>query len=204
MKRITVIIPCFNARDYIKTCIRSLENQTSKAFEIVIVDDCSTDGTYEFLIDYAKHSDYKTTILRNRVNLGPAKSREHGLKYAKSDYVAFCDCDDWYEEEFVESVLKKAGETNADILFFGYNTVLKTNSINKVTEHRLSVDDTIDDVKTALQLDVDSLCTILVKREIIDNVPFPDLRNGEDMALIPILITRSKNFGVIEKCLYNY
>ena len=126
------------------------------------------------------------------------------MKYAKSDYVAFCDCDDWYEEEFVESVLKKAGETNADILFFGYNTVLKTNSINKVTEHRLSVDDTIDDVKTALQLDVDSLCTILVKREIIDNVPFPDLRNGEDMALIPILITRSKNFGVIEKCLYNY
>ena len=60
------------------------------------------------------------------------------------------------------------------------------------------------DTQNALRLSVDSLCVILVKREILREIPFPDLRNGEDMAIIPLMISKSRIFGVVNECLYNY
>ena len=201
MSKISVIIPCYNAACFITKCLDALERQTFTDFDVIVVDDCSTDETFSVVEKYATKSSCAITLLKNDVNSGPALSRNRGVESSNSEFVTFCDSDDWYADNFLETLITSIQENNADIAFCGYNVIDDSGNIEcrRLEGFRFSTN-----VKEALTLDIDSLCMLMVKREIIHNCPFPNIRNGEDMAVIPILLCRCQRFCLISDCLYFY
>ena len=91
MARISVIIPCYNSEKYIAKCINALSNQTYKDFDVIMIDDCSTDETLKVISDFEKKSPFPMKCLKNEINLGPARTRKFGVMQSNSEYIAFCD-----------------------------------------------------------------------------------------------------------------
>lgn len=106
--KVSVIVPVYNTEKYLDECLRSIENQTLKEIEIILVNDGSKDGSYKILEKHAKN-DNRIKVL-NQENAGVAAARNHGLREAKGDYVAFVDSDDviapWAYEKLYESAKK--------------------------------------------------------------------------------------------------
>lgn len=100
MSKVSVIIPCYNAAAYIDRCFKALENQTYKDFDVIVVDDCSTDNSIEIIEKYRATSKLTITIMKNDINSGPAASRNKGIRKSTAEYITFCDSDDWYEKRF--------------------------------------------------------------------------------------------------------
>lgn len=94
--KISVIIPCYNAENYIGRCLKSIEAQTYglSRLEIILIDDASTDSTYEQLLKFEKKYPENVLVIACKANSGPGTIRNTGLKYATGKYVAFVDADD--------------------------------------------------------------------------------------------------------------
>ena len=90
---VSVIIPCYNCAEWIEKCLTALENQTYRNFEVLCVDDCSTDATYAIIESYKDHSKLNINLLKNEKNSGPAISRNRAALIAQGEWLAFCDSD---------------------------------------------------------------------------------------------------------------
>ena len=200
--KISVIIPCYNCELYITRCLDSLERQTVQPFDVILVNDCSTDKTEETISQYIKYSNLNIKYITNTKNLGPSKSRERGIVLSASDFICFCDSDDWYDVDFIEEMIRKQAENNADIVFCAHKLAFKS---NKYSMRNLSLK--VEDLKCKSSIIVkspDSLCMMMTRTSLFDKIKMPDLRNGEDMALVPVLVARANNFNATKKHLYNY
>ena len=103
MPKVSVLIPAYNVEDYICECIDSILSQTLQDFEIVCVDDCSTDRTLEILRDYEK-KDNRIKVYKHDINLGQAAGRNHALEHATGEYVYMLDADDKIVSETLEDL----------------------------------------------------------------------------------------------------
>lgn len=124
--RISVILPMYNAETFIERCIRSVLSGIYQDFEILCIDDGSTDGTLD-LIRRLQDEDKRIVILEQD-HAGVSAARNHGLREAKGNYIAFIDSDDWVSPDYLSLMVEIAGEKNADIVscgFFGVNAVTK-------------------------------------------------------------------------------
>lgn len=92
MKLISVIIPIFNAEKYLSYAIESILNQTHKNLELILIDDCSTDNSWNILVKYIQFKNVK--VIKNTENLGVSKSMNIGINLAKGEYIARLDADD--------------------------------------------------------------------------------------------------------------
>jgi len=111
----SVVIPVYNAEKFIENTVNSVLNQTVKNIEIICVNDCSKDNSSE-IIKKIIERDERVTLLENEQNLRVSGTRNNGVKFAHSDWVAFLDADDMWEPQFLEKVLAKRDEKNADIV----------------------------------------------------------------------------------------
>ena len=114
---ISVIIPVFNVEDYLHICLNSVLNQSYGDFEVICIDDDSTDSSLEIL-EYFAEKDSRIKILKNDSNMGPGYSRNRGLNIAKGKYIAFLDGDDWISYNAFEILLEKSEKDNLDVLMF--------------------------------------------------------------------------------------
>ena len=105
--KFSVIIPCYNSWQFMERGLRSLEEQSFSDFEVIFVDDCSTDDTYSRLITYQQSSTMNISVFRNEKNSGPGEARNNGIKRAQGEYLAFLDSDDWYEKDFLQKMYKQ-------------------------------------------------------------------------------------------------
>lgn len=114
----SIIIPVFNAKDYLVNCISSLKKQSYDNFEVIIIDDGSTDGSSE-LCDKLPlmFSDFPIKVV-HQVNLGQIAARYRGILEATGDYCMFLDADDFYRHDTLEIVNKYIHNTSADIIIF--------------------------------------------------------------------------------------
>lgn len=183
-----------------KNCLSSLENQTVLPDEVIIGDDCSTDDSYFRLSEYAQTAKFKVIVFKNEENKGPGYTRNRAKDYVTSNYVAFCDCDDWYELNFVEKVLTQIAETGSDlILFDNYKIFGGKKERANITSKMLYTDK-----KTILALYPMSLCRFVVSENMIHTIEFPALYNGEDGAVAPQFIAQAQQISIIDQPLYNY
>lgn len=111
--KMSVCIPSYNQKPYLEEAIRSVRKQTVPV-QLIVVDDGSIDGSY----DIARNLAYTV----RQVNKGLASARNTGIMHARGDYILFLDADDTLEPICVEKMLKKAEETNADIIAPEFNT----------------------------------------------------------------------------------
>ncbi len=117
MPLVSVVVPVYNCNCFFSRNIDSLLSQTFRSFEVIIVDDGSTDGTYELAQQYASEHDNIFAYQQQHSFAGAA--RNYGLSKAKGDYVLFLDGDDYFEPTLLEHSYKRALETDADVCVFG-------------------------------------------------------------------------------------
>ncbi|UJW59223.1 glycosyltransferase family 2 protein [Bacillus sp. A116_S68] len=103
--KISIVIPAYNAENYIHIPLRSLLNQTITNLEIIVVDDCSTDNTVKIVSEYEK-ADKRVKLIKKTVNEGAYPARNTGLKYVTGDFITIHDSDDWSHSRKLEEQLK--------------------------------------------------------------------------------------------------
>ena len=121
MPLFSVIIPVFNTEKYLKKCIKSVLTQKHSQTEIIIVEDCSTDKSLKICNSYKKNSLVK--IIRNKKNLGVAKSRNNGIFAARGKYLLFLDSDDWLYPNSLSDLEKIViTRSKPDVIIGRYNS----------------------------------------------------------------------------------
>lgn len=115
---VTVCVTTFNRKELLKLTLISILNQTYKTIEIIIVDDCSTDGTQEFVKNELLKLDKRIKYIRHKKNKGLAASRNSAIMNASGKYFTFCDDDDIWEANFIEEFIKVASRYSDDWCFY--------------------------------------------------------------------------------------
>lgn len=200
--QISVIIPCYNCEKWIRKCIQALEKQTYKNFEVICIDDCSIDNTYNTLCLIKEATFLNIVLLRNESNLGPAKSRNKAISISQGEYLAFCDADDWYDRFFLELMMNEIEKSHSDLVMCNYRKVFES---GKDSEDVVYIKkDYINTKNEAIAYSKASLCLLVFRKDLISDLMIPDLRNGEDIAFIPCVEARATSISVVEQVLYNY
>ncbi len=122
---VSVVIPAYNAEKYIEKTVHSVLQQTYANFEIVIVDDCSTDQTYQIIKDLEK-KDNRIKVFQNEKNAGVSITRNHAIAYSTGVYVVLLDADDIWVETKLEKQIKLMQETDAEIAYCSYGFIDET------------------------------------------------------------------------------
>lgn len=110
--KVSIVMTAYNVENYIERAILSVLNSTYKNIELIIVEDCSTDGTVEKIKSI---TDPRIKVIYHDRNLGAGCSRFDGVKAITGDYTLFVDSDDWIDNNWIEELVKAAIESNADI-----------------------------------------------------------------------------------------
>ena len=118
MKLVSIIVPCYNDAPYLERCIASLCGQTYSEWEVLLVDDGSTDGS-EGIADRMAMADKRIRVF-HQSNRGQSAARNLALRHAKGDYIAMVDADDWIEADFLEKCVHALEEGNYDLVQTGY------------------------------------------------------------------------------------
>lgn len=126
---ISVILPVYNTPElYLRTCLDSLLSQTMGDFQVICVDDVSTDGSLHILEEYAR-KDARFQIIKNSHNQGVAGSRNRGATLATGAFLYFLDCDDWLESDAFELLIQEAKTKELDVLLFEGEFTYETEEI---------------------------------------------------------------------------
>lgn len=119
--KVTVIIPVYNAEDYIYGCLISIIKQTLKEIELIIVNDGSTDNTFSIISIFGQHD--KRIKIINQKNAKTGAARNNALKLAKGEYISFVDSDDKLHKTALEELYKKANLNKSDVVICGAYSV---------------------------------------------------------------------------------
>ena len=122
MIKVSVISPIYNREQWVENLLNNLQSQTLKEIEFIIVDDGSSDKTYELLQAKTK-GDNRFQIMKSPENKGPYHARNIGLAQAKGEYIGFFDCDDKIPKDYFESLYEQAKAESADIVYGIYNNI---------------------------------------------------------------------------------
>lgn len=144
---ISIIIPVYNAEKYLQKGIESLLNQTYKNIEIILIDDKSTDKSWDMCKEYEDKYPEKIRIFRNKKNNGgPFRSRIEGFQKAKGDWITTMDCDDFVEPKYIEHLINTTENGKYDVAVTGHQKYWENDKIEKFlwddysqsTENRLA------------------------------------------------------------------
>ena len=205
MKKVSVIVPAYNAEKYIEKCIDSLIFQTYLNIEIIVVDDGSTDKTYDIL------QNYKNIEIIHSKQSGVSSARNKGLDIATGDYIMFLDSDDYLDADAIETLVNLSAEYDTDIIHFPLRYV----SDNNVSEEDFVHGDDKFVAKDEFQTNIykkiftsiqfNSVCRNFYKKELTDNVRFKtDIKTAEDLIFNLNMFTKAKNCLFTNKVKYNY
>lgn len=118
MELVSIVIPVYNIKDYLRQCIDSIKAQTYENIEILMVDDGSTDGSSELCDELALHDERIVVI--HKENGGVSSARNYGIEASNGTYITFIDGDDWVENNYIETLYFSAIEKGADVSAVGY------------------------------------------------------------------------------------
>lgn len=111
----SIIMPVYNAEKTLDRTIQSVLQQTIKDFEFIIVDDGSCDESYKIISQYAQEDSRIRLIYQD--NAGPGIARNNGISQSEGDYIAFIDADDYWENDFIETIIRCSNDKKADLIF---------------------------------------------------------------------------------------
>lgn len=114
MVKVSVVVPIYNAEKYLKKCLDSIQNQTLKNIEVIMIDDGSKDGSAQICKEYLSDSRFSYYYKENE---GLASAREDGIERAVGEYIGFVDSDDWVEPEMYAKMVEAAQTNDSDIVF---------------------------------------------------------------------------------------
>lgn len=179
MPKISVIIPVYNNEKYVKKCIESVLNQSMRDFEIIIVNDGSTDQSAEILKNL-ECEDERIRLIHQE-NQGVAAARNNGIAKAAGTYLTFVDGDDYIDEQYLEKMLYCIEEHQADMVICGLTFVDE----NGLVEKRVIPGEYSRFEKEEWTFRISAVCSHLYRRELWEkyDVRFQSGERGEDMPI---------------------
>lgn len=204
-KKISVILPVYNSQDYIQDTIKSVLKQTYKNFELIVVNDGSTDNTHS-ICEKLSQKDKRIKYF-SKENGGVSDTRNFALIHASGEYVTFIDSDDLYEKDYLEVLIMNIEKYNADLITCAYKTLSNNSKIIDCCEEFL--DCNFKDYIEKLQPNFlfNQLWNKMFKMNIIrkNNLSFDTaLDLGEDYKFNLEYIMLSNKQIYINESLYNY
>ena len=207
MPKVSVIVPVYRTKDYIRDCLLSLQKQTIRDLEVILIDDCGGDGAMEIAREMTK-DDSRFKIITHSSNLGPMMARYNGVVKASGDFITFCDSDDILPSNSLELLLSKAKESNADIVS-GNTVYFNTNGNRKLWKNVLSYGgDKVSVYKSLLMEEfAHNLCGKLYRSDILkghEYSHFENFTNGEDAIFFYEIIDNIVSAVTIPDVVYCY
>ena len=214
---ISIIVPVYNSSLFLKRCLSSIEMQTFKNFEVIIVDDGSTDGSAQ-IIDLYSEKKSQFHVFHNS-NHGVSFSRNFGIEHSNGNLICFVDSDDYLDATFLEKMYKQI--KNNDIVFCRFD-IVSANAIDRFFETKLIhllknpsnielmiVENYFYKDKNVIFTDrvFGSCCRSLFYKEIIskNNLCFKnDVKLGEDLLFMMEYLKFVKHSGFVDEYLYHY
>lgn len=161
---VSVITPAYNCERYIEECISSVLNQTYQKWEMIIVNDNSTDNTRQIVERYLK-TDPRIKLYNQKVNMGAAAARNKGIELAEGRFVAFLDSDDMWKPQKLELQIPFMLENNYGFTFTAYESMKGINKKVFKVPLKLSYDDYLKNT-------IIGCLTVVMDREIIGEIKF--------------------------------
>lgn len=201
---ISIVTPVYNSFHLMERYFDTLEKQGTSNFEVIIVDDCSKDESYKCLKKKIKDLSFVCHLYKTKENVGPGVARNLGVSKCCGKYITFVDSDDYIADNFVEKICEVIESRDVDSLVFDYykrneNNVTARNTILGLDEGNLNIED-------AVALSSGSTWCKVYKIDILkrNNVYFPDLMRGEDLAFNKVALSKCKNIFYLKDYLYYY
>lgn len=203
---VSVIIPVYNIEQHLQECMDSVLKQSLKNIEVICVDDGSTDGSGKILDEYGK-CDRRIKVIHQE-NAGPGSARNTGLQYARGRFLIFLDSDDWFELDFLESIVEKALQTGANIVIcradeFESNSTCLT-SARWMLKDKFIPNETFtpEDIKQYIfQFTYGWAWDKLYERRFVEQhkLQFPELPNSEDLVFVFQSLALAKKIAILDQ-----
>ncbi len=200
---ISIIIPVYNSFKLMDKCLESFEKQSNRNFELIFIDDCSTDNSYEHLVEKLKKFSFSYNVVKNDKNSGPGITRNKGIEKSQSEYITFVDSDDFVSYDFVEELSNIISNNDYDAVIFDY--FIKNTNKDKL-RFGLPLDEGKIQALDAVALS-NGMCwgKLYKKSVIIDNgIMFPNLIRSEDLAFCKVFLSKCQTIYYKRKALYYY
>lgn len=209
MSVLSVIMPVYQSEKYLNQCIESILSQTFKDYELILIDDGSSDRSGKICDEYIEQDERIKSI--HQLNQGVSSARNTGLSYATGKYITFVDADDWLEPDLFQKCITNIEKNKADVLYHGIikdiwkdnekKSVLKgvpalTGKISKnmLKEYFIKQEDLNDNV----------FCYIFTK-ELLEGIVFNvDLPYAEDNVFVTQSLAKAETYCFIDACGYHY
>ena len=186
--KFSIIIPVYNTEMYLRKCLDSVKNQTYKNYEVIIINDGSTDNSLDIINEYTKDKRFK---VYNKKNSGLSNTRNYALKYVTGDYICFLDSDDYYDPNLLQEVSKLKYEY--DII--QWKTTLVTPEGKKIRKENNTLESKeieIDELKYVEHLETVGLKCFKTDFFLKNKFKFEPNKNFEDYGLIPLCYAKAK------------
>ncbi len=202
---ISVIVPVYNVKPYLKKCLDSILRQSYRDLEILVIDDGSTDGSQDICDDFGK-TDERIRVFHTE-NRGLSCARNLGLEHAKGDWIGFIDSDDWIEPDMFERLIQSASDHCADISCCGYDREY----IDRSEPHLLTSEERCYEDNEMIAAAMEGSVfghyawNKIYKRELFsEDCKFPPSMLFEDIATVWKLIVKCRRVVCIPDKLYHY
>lgn len=202
-KFISIVLPVYNVEKYVEKCITSILNQSYKNFELIIVNDGSTDRSLEICQRYQGEN----ILLLDKKHGGVSSARNWGMKFCKGEFIAFIDSDDWVEENYLGELINGFAEEDVDITQCGY---IRRKDNQKILRQR-RVEEKIIDTQDLIwyeHLVTGNINNMvwgkIFRKSLIDGFRFQENHDYEDGMFIIDILEHARKVKTIDKLLYNY
>ncbi len=201
-KRVSIIVPVFNAERYLDKCLSSLVEQTYANIEIIVIDDGSTDGSGGICDRYA--AEFSTVHCYHKDNQGAGLARNFGMDRSTGDYIMYVDADDYIAKRCVAEVVDIAERYQTDLVDFGKVYMLSAKNIfedsDKTIRHFRSSEE-ISQISGKIRK---MIWGKLYQRELALGVRFTSRQRGEDACYMAEILEHCKSMVKYNHCLYAY
>ncbi len=205
MKKVSVVVPAYNAHNTLARCLGSLVNQTLEDIEIIVVNDASTDDTWDICLRCEAQFPDKVIIINSDVNTGCGGARSIGLDVASGEYIGMADADDYVAPTMYEKLYQRAVETGADIVDSGYYSEATDKALLAVTDE---LEGELDDAKRSKLISSSGyLVTKIFKNEILNDPKVrmqPNMSALEDLEIFIYTFLRAGSIAAVKEIFYNY
>lgn len=200
MPKYSIIVPVYNAEEYLEKCLNSILKQTNQDFEVIVINDGSTDKSLDILNKYKDD-----IIIINEENSGVSVARNNGVKKAQGKYLVFVDSDDYLENKLLEKV-DIVSKNNPDVIRFG-NIEIDGDNKNVIYGPKFNNLNGFEAFKIIVECKyIDPPWQYIYNKEFYQKNDFEFMPNmyNEDFGLIPKIIMKAKKVTSIEYPGYNY
>lgn len=213
---ISIVVPVYNVKDYVMKCLTALDNQTFDDYEVIVVDDGSTDGSSQIVDSFCMGKERFHVF--HKENGGLMSAWMEGVKHAAGDYLGFVDSDDYPADDMFEAMYRKAKENDADIVYCDYYAMLEEKTVITTTDESvlkegLYLGESMNTVRSKIFPSLTGKCIsnarwnkIFRTTLFMPNTKYCECLSStfEDRYIVPACVFSAKSFYYLKKPLYYY